>query len=83
MSGVGGSGFGEGGRRGSGHACLFPRRAVAMELSADYLREKLRQDLEAEHVVSAGTGTRATGKGSSASAHRPGLLPARRWRTRL
>lgn len=50
MSGVGGSGFGEGGRRGSGHACLFPRRAVAMELSADYLREKLRRDLEAEHV---------------------------------
>lgn len=68
MSGVGGSGFSEGGRRGSGHACLFPRRAVAMELSAEYLREKLRRDLEAEHVVSAGTGTRTAGKGSRASA---------------
>lgn len=37
-------------RRGSVHAGLWPCRAVVMELSADYLREKLRQDLEAEHV---------------------------------
>lgn len=29
-----------------------PRWAAAMELSADYLREKLQRDLEAEHVVS-------------------------------
>lgn len=27
-----------------------PRWAAAMELSADYLREKLQRDLEAEHV---------------------------------
>ncbi|KAL6037186.1 hypothetical protein STEG23_023028, partial [Scotinomys teguina] len=27
-----------------------PNRAVAMELSANYFRKKLRRDLEAEHV---------------------------------
>lgn len=53
-----GSGYSEGGRRGGGtrgevlstRACR-PRRALAMELSADYLREKLQRDLEADHVV--------------------------------
>lgn len=56
----------EGGALGT-PACS-PAGAVTMELSAEYLREKLRRDLEAEHVVSAGTGTRAAGKGSRASA---------------
>lgn len=66
------------------HAGLWPRRAVVMELSADYLREKLRQDLEAEHVVSAMLG------GRGRRGRDPGVCPivwifcwARRWRTRL
>lgn len=66
------------------HAWLWPRRAVVMELSADYLREKLRQDLEAEHVVSAMPGGRGRrGRAPGRVPHRLGLLPARRWRTRL
>ncbi|XP_008822148.1 bolA-like protein 2 [Nannospalax galili] len=36
--------------RGPVLAGLWPLRVAAMELSADYLREKLQRDLEAEHV---------------------------------
>lgn len=44
--------------------CCCSRWAAAMELSAEYLREKLQRDLEAEHVVSGAPWTRpARGKG--------------------